>query len=43
MVTYLPTLFAMRPWRLRAVGPPAKVIDELVDVILAGLKIDQPS
>lgn len=43
MVTYLPTLFAMRPWRLAAIGPPAKVIDELVDVILAGLKIDQPS
>lgn len=43
MVTYLPTLFAMRPWRLAAIGPPEKVIDELVDVILAGLKIDQPS
>ena len=42
-VTYLPTLFAMRPWRMREEGPSEKVIDGLVDILLAALKIDQPA
>jgi AcrR family transcriptional regulator len=39
-VTYLPTLFAMRPWRLRADGPAENVIDGLVDILLAALRVE---
>ncbi|MBL8377969.1 MAG: TetR/AcrR family transcriptional regulator [Burkholderiales bacterium] len=42
-VTYLPTLFAMRPWRLKDEGGSEKVIDGLVDILLAALRIEQPA
>ncbi len=40
-ITYLPTLFAMRRWRLRGEGPPEDLIDAVVDIVLAALKIEQ--
>lgn len=39
-VTYLPTIFAMRAWRLREEGPPDKVIDDVVEIIAGSLKLD---
>ncbi|MBL8383532.1 MAG: TetR/AcrR family transcriptional regulator [Burkholderiales bacterium] len=42
-VTYLPTVFAMRPWRVRAEGPPDKLVDAMVDILLAALRIEQPA
>jgi hypothetical protein len=43
IVTHLPTMFAMRAWRLRPEGPPEQVIESLVGIILAALKVEQQS
>lgn len=39
-VTYLPTIFAMRPWRLKGEGPSEKVVEGLTDILLAALHIE---
>ena len=40
-VTYLPTMFAMRAWRLKTEGPAEKVIDEVTGIILSALGVEQ--
>ena len=42
-VTYLPTMFAMRAWRLRREGPPEQIIESLVEIILAALQVEKQS
>jgi AcrR family transcriptional regulator len=39
-VTYLPTLFAMRSWRLKGEGSPDEVIDAMVDILEAALRLE---